>query len=280
MVFTTRQPFDSLPARLVYIYVTGQPEPGGATGPYRLGRRAEGNVVLEAFPDYRDGRAPIATVEFRIVKDPRERARRLLRREADLIEDIVPDDMPELRAASGIRTLALPGFTTAFLAMDMAPAADPDVEIAGQPLPGPAGARGDGPGDRPACAGVGAAPGLRRPHRPARAAGPGGLRSSLEPTAPDVPGARSLLRQAGTPTASRSSSTTCRGRGRRGRDAGPPAGGGGHPPPAAGQRAGEFLARLERHDTSLYLCAGSSRARRSRRPTRGSCTRPGASSAR
>ena len=283
IVFTTREPFDALPARLVYIYVSGRPEPGGATGPYRLRPGTPGgNVVLEAFPGYRDGRAPIATVEFRMIKDPRERARCLLRREAELIEDIVPDDMPALRAARGIRTLALPGFTTAFLAMDTARGRDAGRRSAGQPLPRPAGARGDGPGDRPARAGLGAAPGLRRPDRPARASRArraSWARSSRR--CPTCPAPARCLGKRDTPTASTSRSTTCRERWTVWSRCWA-----GSWRPSASASAREATTRPSSSPASsattrpCTCCGGSSRARRSRRPTRGSCTRPGASSAR
>lgn len=255
VVFTTREPFDALPARLVYIYVTGQPEPGGATGPYRLRSvTPDGSVVLEAFSGYRDGRAPIADVEFRVVKDPRERARCLLRREADLIEDIVPDDMPELRAASGIRTLALPGFTTAFLAMDTARASTPDVDRPANPFLDPRVREAlDRAIDRRALV---SGPLLDYADPTDQLALPGqeGFVSSLEPTLPDLRGARALLGQAGyadgfevqldyvpgtldgvvTMLSRQLEAVGIRLR-------------------ARGNESAEFLARLERHDTSLYL---------------------------
>jgi peptide/nickel transport system substrate-binding protein len=255
IVFTTREPFDALPARLVYIFVTGQPEPGGATGPYRLRPgTAEDSIVLEAFPGYRSGRAPIAVVEFRVVRDPHERARRLLSHEAGLIEDIVPDDMKALRAAPGVRTLALPGFTTAFLAMDTAKGAAPDPGRPANPFQDPRVREAmDLAVDRRALV---SGPLLGYAEATDQLALPGqeGFVSSLEPTRQDVSGARSLLRQAGFAggfdvpldyvPGTLDGVVAMLGRqleavGIRLR--------------ARSNEPDDFLARLERHDTPLYL---------------------------
>lgn len=198
IVFTTREPFDALPARLVYIYVAGQPQPGGATGPYRFKAGApEGNVVLEAFPGYRDGRAPIASVEFRIIPETRERARSLLRGEVDLIGDVLPDDMPALCAARGLRTLALRGFMTAFLAMDVAQSRAPSSD---RPVSQFVDARVreamDLAIDREALV-SGPLLGYADTTDQLALLGQEGFLPSLEATKPDAGRARALLRQAG-----------------------------------------------------------------------------------
>jgi peptide/nickel transport system substrate-binding protein len=138
IVFSTREPTDTLPARLVYVAVSGLPEPDGATGPYRIRSWTPGgSIVLEAFADYRGGRPAIGAVEFQVVPDPRERARRLMRGEAHLIEDIAPDDMPALLAARGLKVVARPGFSTAFLGMDTARERTPYVDRPANPFRDP-----------------------------------------------------------------------------------------------------------------------------------------------
>ncbi len=119
IVFTTREPIDTLPARLVYVAISGLPEPEGATGPYRIKSwTPTGSVLLEAFKDYRGGAPPIELAEFRIVADPHERARQMSAGDLQFIEEISPLDMDGLAKASGVRAVSVPGFVTAFLAFD------------------------------------------------------------------------------------------------------------------------------------------------------------------
>ena len=119
IVFTTSEPIDTLPARLVYVAISGLPEPGGATGPYRIKSwTPTGSIVLEAFKDYHGGRPALDVVEYRIVGDPRERARGLIAGDLNFIEEISPLDMGRLGTTPGVRAVAVPGFVTAFLAFD------------------------------------------------------------------------------------------------------------------------------------------------------------------
>ncbi len=119
VVFTTKEPIDTLPARLVYVAVSGLPEPDGATGPYRIRSwTPTGAIVLEAFEHYHGGRPPIALAEYRIIPDPRERAERLVTGELQFIEQIAPLDMVALSGARGVRAMSVPGFSTAFLVFD------------------------------------------------------------------------------------------------------------------------------------------------------------------
>ena len=260
----------------------GRGSRGPATGPYRFGSvTPEGHVVLEAFPAYRDGRAPIASVEFRIDPGRPGEGPGLLHGEADLIEDIVPDDMPALRA--GTR----PADARAAWIHDGLPGHGPGADG----LPAPIGRRARS--STRGCArrwtwrstGRRWSPGrcwLRGHDGPARSAGSGGLRElargrrSPTPLAP----ARSSGRLA-TPTASASRSTSCRERWtawsrcwaaswRRWASASSPG-----PTTRPGFSRGSSAAT--RRCTS---CGGSSRARRSRKRTPGCSTRPGASSAR
>jgi peptide/nickel transport system substrate-binding protein len=119
VVFTTKEPIDTLPARLVYVAVSGLPEPGGATGPYRIKSWTPGgSIVLEAFEHYHGGRPPIEIAEYRIVRDPRERAQRLIAGDLQFIEETSPLDMAPLSGARGVRAVSVPGFINAFLVFD------------------------------------------------------------------------------------------------------------------------------------------------------------------
>jgi peptide/nickel transport system substrate-binding protein len=119
VVFTTKEPIDTLPARLVYVAVSGLPEPDGATGPYRIRSwTPTGSIVLESFDDYHGGRPPVAIAEYRIIPDPRERARRLITGELQFIEEVSPLDTTSLSGARGVRAVSVPGFTNAFLVFD------------------------------------------------------------------------------------------------------------------------------------------------------------------
>ena len=129
VVFTTKEPIDTLPARLVYVAVSGLPEPGGATGPYRIRSwTPTGSIVLESFEDYHGGRPPIGTAEYRIVSSQRERARGLMAGELQFIEEISPRDMVPLSDARGVRAVSVPGFTNAFLVFDTARKETPYVK--------------------------------------------------------------------------------------------------------------------------------------------------------
>jgi peptide/nickel transport system substrate-binding protein len=135
VVFSTLAAAEALPGRLAHILTAGQPEPGGATGPYRFRSWTPGgDVVLEAFPEYRDGPPAIATVEFRIVRDAREQARRLIQGEVQIAEDIGPEEMLGLRAAKGVKTVAVSGFMTAFLGMDTARRQTPYIDLPVNPF--------------------------------------------------------------------------------------------------------------------------------------------------
>jgi peptide/nickel transport system substrate-binding protein len=123
VVFSLGSSFAALPSRLTYLFVEGaRPAAGGAspgTGPYRIAAWRPGSVVLEAFDAYRGGPPPIRRVEIRSVPDPRERARLLRSGAADLIADVLPDDMASLAHEPRVRTLALPGRRLVYLAMDV-----------------------------------------------------------------------------------------------------------------------------------------------------------------
>lgn len=74
------------------------------TGPYRFaGRRADESVRLEAFDDYFMGRPAAASVTFREVPELAGRIAGLVSGEYDIIVDVTPDQIPDLRARQGIR---------------------------------------------------------------------------------------------------------------------------------------------------------------------------------
>ncbi len=124
VVFKTQARFESLPARLTYVSIDGgSPGPGSlaaGTGAYRIRSSSPEATLLEAFPEYREGPAPIPSVEFRTIADARERARRLRNGEIHLIIDVLPEDMPSLATHPGLRTIARPGLRVVFLGMDCA----------------------------------------------------------------------------------------------------------------------------------------------------------------
>lgn len=139
VVFETRRHFAALPARLGFLYVSaavpGAPAVG--TGPYRI--RAwtpAGSTFLEAVPGSLPAGAP-PHVEFRTVKDARERADLLLQGEVHLITDVRPEDLGRLRGASGVRAIERPGLRLVFLGMDCARAATPYVTPLGNPFRDP-----------------------------------------------------------------------------------------------------------------------------------------------
>lgn len=200
VVFTTREPADTLAARLTLLPIAGLPESGGGTGPYRYRSWSkDGPVVLEAFPEYHGGRPSIPVVEFRIVPDARERAERLLSGEVQLVEDVLPVDMPALRAARGVRTIAMPGFLTFFLVMDTARERTPFVDQPKNPFRDPRVREAlDRAVDRKALA-AGPLLGYGEPTTQLAAPGQVGFSDALEIPLPDPAVARRLLREAGYP---------------------------------------------------------------------------------
>jgi peptide/nickel transport system substrate-binding protein len=255
VVFTTRESDNTLPARLVYILVSGQPAPQGATGPYRiLPPRPDGSILLQAFREHRSGAPAIAEAEFQVVGDPAERARMLMRGETHVVEEVRPADMAALRVAPGVTTVEFPGFTTAFLAMDTARERTPYVDQAANPFRDPRVREAlDRALDRGALV---AGPLFASGEPTAQFPVPGqiGFDPTLEPTKPDVARARRLLEEAGYGSgfevqldysgraagevvrvlAEQLASIGVRVRGREGKPA-------------------EFLPRVERRDTSFYL---------------------------
>jgi peptide/nickel transport system substrate-binding protein len=136
VVFTTRDRFDSLPARLTSVSVAGAPPANGpapGTGPYRLASSPSGGpTVLEASPQYRGAAPGIRTVEFQVVPDPAERLRRLERGQVHLITDVPGGALARLQKQPGVQIASRPSLRVVFLAMDCAhaPFRDPRVREA------------------------------------------------------------------------------------------------------------------------------------------------------
>lgn len=73
------------------------------TGPYRLRTlQRDQRILLEAFDDYWMGRPTARSVEFRQIPELAARAAALRAGDVDLITNIPPDQVPELRRAPGI----------------------------------------------------------------------------------------------------------------------------------------------------------------------------------
>jgi peptide/nickel transport system substrate-binding protein len=255
VVFSTREPADTLPARLVHVLISGLPEPGGATGPYRIRSWSPGgSIVLESFADYRGGRPSIGVVEYQVVTDARERARRLLRGEAHFIEDILPEDMPALHAAPGVKAMALPGFSTAFLGMDTARERTPYVDRPANPFRDPRVRQAvDLAVDREALV-AGPLRGHAEAVQQLALSGQIGFEPALPPTHWDESGAGRLLKEAGYPDGFEVDLDSMKGvsDGVVGMLGGQLAAVGIRVRPRAAD-PGSFLTRIERRDTSLYL---------------------------
>ncbi len=114
----------------------GTPEaPAGAvgTGPYRVVRYLPGEGLdLEAFPDYWGGAPAVARAELAFIGDARERADRLLRGEFDLVQELAPERVEEVRSTPGLRAEVQSGFLVLYLEgqLDAPPLGDPRVRRA------------------------------------------------------------------------------------------------------------------------------------------------------
>ncbi len=121
VVFRTRTPFDALPERLTYLYVTGPPlgdgVPVAGTGPYRIRSwQKNGTTVLEAVPGHRDGPVGIPVVEFRTVPDARDRARLLTQGVVHLTSNLLPSVLGT-PLPHALRVVAVPGLRVVFVGM-------------------------------------------------------------------------------------------------------------------------------------------------------------------
>lgn len=103
------------------------------SGPYRLADRRPGaGFTLERNPYYRGPLSAFSRVVFEVVPDATERVGRLLRGEADVIDDIPPQQVEELRGRQEVRVYAGPGMRVLLLGLrvDRPPFSDPRVRQA------------------------------------------------------------------------------------------------------------------------------------------------------
>ncbi len=103
------------------------------SGPYRLGERRPGaGFTLERNPNYRGPGPAFDRVVFDVVPDAGERIERLLRGDADVINEVPPERVAELHGRSELRVYAGPGMRVLFLGLrvDRPPFADPRLRQA------------------------------------------------------------------------------------------------------------------------------------------------------
>jgi peptide/nickel transport system substrate-binding protein len=93
-----------------------QPVGAVGTGPYRVAsyRPGEG-LSLDAFPDYWDGAPAVPRAEVAFVGDASERADRLLGAEFELVQELSPERVEEVRSTPGLRIEVQSGFMVIYL---------------------------------------------------------------------------------------------------------------------------------------------------------------------
>ncbi|MCA9317649.1 MAG: hypothetical protein KDB73_19350 [Planctomycetes bacterium] len=101
------------------------------TGPFRFTSWDPGvEIRLERNDDWWGGKPALETVRFLVSADPTVRSRRLLSAEqADLIDNIAPQTLDPLEAASDIVVVREPGLNMAYLAMNTTKAPFDDVRV-------------------------------------------------------------------------------------------------------------------------------------------------------
>lgn len=135
----TRRPIDTLAARLSNVFVAAPParsgEPAAGSGPYRIRSQGPGEVVLESFPEYREGAPLVRLARFESVLDEDERIRRLRDGRADLLPDLSVARAAEVAASPRARLLAREdSLQVLFLAFDCRRSRTPDVAAAANPF--------------------------------------------------------------------------------------------------------------------------------------------------
>lgn len=122
----TRFPFPPLPSHLVGAYVlpasilAQRPVLPIGTGPYTLEKRvpAQGIDLVEN-PLYRGQKPTFKRIRYRVIGDAQERVRSLLEGRTDVIDNLPPDQIPELRRHSEISVVSRPGLRVLFLVLRM-----------------------------------------------------------------------------------------------------------------------------------------------------------------
>lgn len=87
-------------------------------GPYRITTWTDGEVILEARPDYYRGRPSISRVVFKQVPEETSRASLVETGSADIVVDLSLKQIERIRGKSGVRIVDLPGNEHVFLGMN------------------------------------------------------------------------------------------------------------------------------------------------------------------
>jgi peptide/nickel transport system substrate-binding protein len=110
----TKRPYPLLPARLSQFSMVlpdqlrGLPEsdffrqPIGL-GPFRLAEIDQAQAVLTAFPEHHGGQPKIPRVVFRFIAEPDDRLRQLLTGSADIVTNLLPQQVDLLLQSRGVR---------------------------------------------------------------------------------------------------------------------------------------------------------------------------------
>jgi peptide/nickel transport system substrate-binding protein len=137
VVFHLRRPFGVLPNRLTNVFVSALSSRGEhvGTGRYRVRSwRPEGDTVLEAFADHRDGAPAVRVLEFQVVPSMSERLARLRAGRVHVVTDVSPADVARLAADGKGRALEAKGHHVVYLAMDCARLTTPHVDQVTNPF--------------------------------------------------------------------------------------------------------------------------------------------------
>lgn len=134
----TRQPTPLLLNKLAFVAILPAADAGVApldrvvgSGPYRLTRTA-GGVRLAAFADHWRGPPPIARFDLVVLEDGRERGRRLLAGELDVVIRLDPADAVAVAASPRHHLVGRPSLSVFYVGLrcDRPPFADPRVRRA------------------------------------------------------------------------------------------------------------------------------------------------------
>jgi peptide/nickel transport system substrate-binding protein len=90
------------------------------TGPFRFVSWASGSkeIVLERNDAYWGGPPAIQRVIFQVSEDATARSQRLIAGQADVIDNLAPDTIAQLRGAKGVVVVERPGMNLCYLAMN------------------------------------------------------------------------------------------------------------------------------------------------------------------
>jgi peptide/nickel transport system substrate-binding protein len=136
VVLRTHRPYPGLPLRLCLVTVAARGPDGQpvGTGPYRVvSWTPSGDLVLEAFPGYRNPPA-IPRVEYRVIPRTADQVQALREGRVQVLVELPVAEMRSLAGAPGVRTVARDGLRVLFLGMDAARRVSPHVPEATNPL--------------------------------------------------------------------------------------------------------------------------------------------------